>query len=119
MPQKSQKQVRAFIGLVNYYMGMWAKRSHLLHPFTSLTSNKVKFEWTDVEQKSFDEIKHVVACDNLLFYPYFNKHFDIHTDASDLQMGALISQYQKPIAFYSRKLRVQQTKYTVMEKRIT
>ena len=56
-PLKTQKHVRVFIVLLNYYRDMWAKRSHLLHPLISLTSNKVKFKWADVEQKAFDEFK--------------------------------------------------------------
>ena len=56
-----------------------------------------------MEQKAFDDIKRTVAHDNLLAYPDFNKHFDIHTDASDYQLGELIIQNGKPIAFYSRK----------------
>ena len=62
---------------------MWAKRSHLLHPLTALTSNNVNFKWTDVEQKVFGDIKIAVVQDTLLVYPYFNKRFDIHADASD------------------------------------
>ena len=62
---------------------MWARQSHILHSLTSLTSPKVKFKWTDVEQKAFDEIKRTIARDTLLEYPDFIKCFDIHTDASD------------------------------------
>ena len=40
----------------------------------------------------------------LLAYPNFTKEFHIHTDASKTQLGAVISQEGKPIAFYSRKL---------------
>ena len=70
------------IGLVNYYRDIWDKWSHLLQPFTALTSNKVKFKYTEVEQKAFDEIKQIVTRDTLLIYPDFNEHFDIHTGAS-------------------------------------
>ena len=54
----------------------------MTHPLTALTSNKVKFKWIDVEQKSFDEIKHIITRNTLLAYPDFNKRFDIHTDDS-------------------------------------
>jgi hypothetical protein len=37
---KTVKQVRSFLGMVNYYKGMWRHRSHLLAPLTDLTSNK-------------------------------------------------------------------------------
>ena len=57
--------------------------SHLLQPLTALTSYKLKFRWIDVEQKSFDDIKHTVTSDTLLTYPYFNENFDFHMDASD------------------------------------
>ena len=60
-PPIIQKQVRALIGLVNYYRDMWSRRSHLLHPLNALTSKKVNFEWTDMEKKLFYGIKHDVA----------------------------------------------------------
>ena len=66
---------------------MWDKRSPLLHPFTTLVSNKVKFKWTDVEKKAFYEIKCKVIRDTLLIYPDLNKLFDIHTDSSGFQLG--------------------------------
>ena len=52
-PPNNIEEVRAFIGIVNYYMYMWSRRSHLLHPIPALTSNKVKFKWTDVEHNFF------------------------------------------------------------------
>ena len=48
-------------------------------------------------------------------YPDFNKPFEIHTDASHTQLGVVISQNNKPIAFYSRKLQPAQTQYTTTE----
>ena len=118
MPPKNQKQVHSFIGIVNYYMDMWAKQSYLLQPLTVLTSMKVKFKWTVAEQKSFDDIKLIVDCNTLLIYPDFNKRFDIHTGASQYLLGAVIGQDGKPIAFYSRKITGPQAWYTVMEKEL-
>ena len=57
-----------------------------------------------------------MAHDTLLAYPYLNKHFDIHTDASGFQIGSVISQEIKTISFYSHKLTETQTRYTVTEK---
>ena len=82
-PPKNQKQVRSFMALVNYYRYIWAKRSHLLQPLTALTSKKVTFKWTFVEQKLFDEIKQIVTCDTLLIYTDLNKRFGTHMDAGE------------------------------------
>ena len=78
---KNTKEVHEFIGIVSYYKVIWDKQSHLLHHLTALTSHKVKFKWTDLEQKSFDDNKRAVSQDTLLAYPDFNRIFDIHTDA--------------------------------------
>ena len=114
----NQKQVGSFIGLVKYYRDMRDKCSHVLQPLTELTSRKVKFKWTPIEQIIFHEIKRIVTRDALLIYPDFNKHFYIHTDASESQIGAVISQEGKPIDIYSRKLIGPQQPYTVTEKEL-
>ena len=53
-----------------------------------------------------------------MVYPNFTKPFDIHTDASHTQLGAVISQQGRPIAFYSRKLNPAQTRYTTTEREL-
>ena len=53
----NKKQLRRFIGLVNYYRDMWICRSDVLAPLTKLTSKEAKWRWTDVEQKTFDTMK--------------------------------------------------------------
>ena len=115
---KTRKQLRSFIGMVNYYRDMWPKRSHLLAPLSALTSSKVKWNWTDECQKAFEQMKDMIARETLLTYPDFNKPFEIHTDASQVQLGACISQEGKPVAFYSRKLNPAQTRYTTTEREL-
>ena len=56
-------------------------------------------------------MKKIISQQVLLSYPNFNDFFEIHTDASHTQLGAVISQNGKPIAFYSRKLNPAQTRY--------
>jgi hypothetical protein len=48
-------------------------------------------------------------------YPDFLKPFEIYTDASSMQLGAVITQDNRPMAFFSRKLSKMQQKYTVKE----
>ena len=87
---KTRKQLRSFIGLVNYYRDMLPKRTELLAPLSSLTSSKVKWKWTSEHQEAFDQMKQLVARETLLTYPDFNKKFTIHTDASKLQLELVI-----------------------------
>jgi hypothetical protein len=87
----TRKQLRRFIGMVNYYRDMWPQRSHSLAPLSSMTSTKVKWKWTPECQEAFDQMKALIAKETLLVtLPDFTKEFEIHTDASKLQLGACI-----------------------------
>jgi hypothetical protein len=63
----TRKELRRFIGMVDYYHDMWVRRSELLTPLTSMTSENVKFIWTDENQKAFDNIKKIIKL-NFIFY---------------------------------------------------
>jgi RNase H-like domain found in reverse transcriptase len=63
-------------------------------------------------------MKRIIGKQVLLAYPDFSKEFVIHTDVSHTQLGAVISQEGKPIAFYSRKLKPEQTRYTTTEREL-
>ena len=97
---KIHKQLRQFIGMINFYLDMWQRRSKLLAPLAALTSKNVKYQWKDKHKKCFDAIKRVIGLEVFLAYPEFNAMFEIHTDASKLQIGAVMSQKGNPIAFY-------------------
>ena len=74
--------------------------------------------WNESHQESFDAIKKVIACDVMLAYPNFNLAFEIYTDASLRQMGSVIVQNNRPIAFFSRKSNDAQRNYTITEKEL-
>ena len=59
-----------------------------------------------------------MARNNLLIYLDFNETFKIHTNASALQFGSVISHKGKPIAFYSKNLTDSQQRYTVTEREL-
>ena len=115
---KTRIQLRQFMGMIKFYRDMWQKRSELLAPLTALTSKNVKYDWKDEHQKCFNAIKHVIGREVLLAYLDFNAPSEIHTDASKLQISAVISQKGKPIAFYSRKMNSAQKNYTTTEKEL-
>ena len=127
-PPNTVKELRHFLGMVQYYRDMWAKRSEMLAPLSDLVGecgetkttkkNKTKkspWRWDPIHQKAFDDVKTAIAKEVVLAYPDFSKPFEIYTDASTKQLGAVITQDNRPIAFFSRKLSVTQSKYSVTE----
>jgi hypothetical protein len=84
---------------------------------TNLTG-KGNFTWQPEQQKAFQIMKALITQDCMLRYPDHNKPFDIYTDASDYQLGAVIVQEGIPVAYYSRKLTEAQKKYTTLEKEV-
>ena len=117
-PPKTKRQLRHFLGMINYYRDMWKRRSHILAPLSGLVSKTVKWDWTKECQEAFEEIKKTMAKETLLTYPDFNKTFHVYADASDKQLGGVIMQEGKPLAFYSRKLNSAQCNYAVGEKEL-
>ena len=60
-------------------------------------------------------MKKIVSREVTMAYPDFSQPFDIYTDASSRQLGAVITQNNRPIAFYSKKLSAAQQNYSVTD----
>ena len=112
------RQLRHFLGMVNYYRDMWQRRSHILAPLTKLTGKRTPCVWGEEQEKAFREIKCVMAKETILAFTDFSKPFHIYTDASNISLGVVIMQDDKPLAFYSRKLNNAQKKYTTGEQEL-
>ncbi len=78
-------------------------------------TKKLPWRWDPIHQQAFDTVKATIAKDIFLAYPDFTKPFEIYTNASTMHLGAVITQDNRPIAFFSRKLSETQTKYSVTE----
>ncbi len=76
-------------------------------------TKKVPWHWDKVLQRAFNHVKATIARDVVLAYPDYSEVFEIYTDASSKQLGAVITQKNRPIGFFSRKLSVAQCKYSV------
>ncbi len=112
--------------MVQYYHDLWARRSKMLAPLTSLVgacsqtkvtrakgTKTVPWHWDAVHQRAFDHVKATIAREVVLAYPDYYKVFDIYADASSKQLGAVITQENRSIGFFSQKLSTMQHKYSV------
>ncbi|KAG7369924.1 reverse transcriptase RNA-dependent DNA polymerase [Nitzschia inconspicua] len=116
-PPTNLKQLRSFLELVMFYRDMWPRRSDALAALTNLLGTKV-FSWGPDQQKSLEEMKAIVARDALLAYLDNMQPYDVKTDTSNYQLGAVIKQKGRPIAYCSRKLNSAQRNYTTIEKEL-
>lgn len=115
---KTNKQLRSFLGAINFYRDMWRGRSGIVAPLTSVSAGNGIVVWNDEMNKAFATIKALMAKDAFLRYPDHYKPFHIYTDASDYQMGAAIMQDNVPVPYWSKKLNAAQKNYTVGEKEL-
>jgi hypothetical protein len=120
------KELRHFLGMVQYYHDLWARWSKMLAPLTSLVgecdqtkvtrakgTKKAPWHWDEVHQRAYNHIKAVIAREVVLAYPDYSKVFVIYTNASSKQLGAVITQENRSIVFFSWKLSTTQHKYSV------
>ena len=74
MPPRSVKEWHRFLGMVQYYRDIWARQSKML----------------------VDNVKATIAKDVTLAYPDCTQGFEVYTDSSKLQLGAVITQANRP-----------------------
>lgn len=102
-PPTTIKQLRTFLGLMGYYRRFIRHYATVAAPLTSLLQ-KGNFSWSQEAQKAFESLKHSITGALILRLPDFSKPFVIETDASGIGIGAVFSQEDHPIAFFSNKM---------------
>ncbi len=125
------KQLCRFLDMVQYYRDLWARRSEMLSPLTDLVGERghtkatrttkpkhMPWYWDDMHQTAFENIKTAIAKDVVLVYPDYSQGFEIYTDSSKFQLGALITQNNKQPSFFSCKLNTAQQKYSMTKQEL-
>ena len=122
----SQRQLRRFIGLVNFYHRFLPHCAELMNPLHSLlASAKPKSQaltWSDTAQAAFNATKDTLAKASLLSYPTTDAPTCLMTDASDTGVGAVLQQHFNgtwhPIAFFSKKMSPAETRYSTFDREL-
>ena len=114
--------MRSFLGLASYYRRFIPLVSRVAGPLYALTRKDTPFDWTHACEEAFTHLKALLTQVPILAFPNFSKDFHLETDASDLGLGALLSQEQedgsvKPLAYASRTLRSHEQNYGTTEPR--
>jgi hypothetical protein len=116
------KDVKSFLGLAGYYRRFIQNFSQISKPLTALLKKDAEFAWTDLCQHSFLELKRLLSEKPILQYPDFSRPFIVTTDASNIAIGAILSQgsigSDLPIAYISRTLNKAEKNYNTTEKEL-
>nr|GEZ72042.1 putative reverse transcriptase domain-containing protein [Tanacetum cinerariifolium] len=103
---KSPMEIRQFLGLVGYYRRFIEGFSKIAKPMTKLTQKKVKFEWGDKQEATFQLLKKKLYSAPILALPEGSEYFIVYCDASNKGLGAVLMQREKVISYASRQLKV-------------
>jgi len=102
------REVRAFIGLASYYRRFVQDFATIAAPLHALTKGNQRLSWGEKEQEAFENLKAALTSPPILAMPRDTGEFILDTDASDVIIGAVLSQCQDGVegvvAYTSRSL---------------
>lgn len=118
---KTTKEVRRLLGMVGWYRRFIRDFSSITAPISQLLrKEKTKFEWTEEAEIAFQNVKAALVTAPVLTMPDYTQPFLLQTDASDVGIGAVLTQEiegeERVVAYLSMKLTPAQQKYHVTER---
>ena len=118
---KNVKELRSFLGLVNYYDKFVPNLSTLLRPLNRLLKEDVKWRWTQDCAEAFIRAKEELASALVLTHYDPSLPLNMAADASAYGVGVILSHTfpdgsERPIAFVSRTLTPSESNYAQIEK---
>lgn len=119
----NSKEVKRFLGTASWYRRFIPQFSTVAGPLNKLTSSKKNapaFVWSSEADKAFLELKSRLVQAPVLACPNFSHPFEVHTDASNFGIGAMLVQtidgVEHPVAFMSRSLGKSERNYSTTER---
>ena len=87
----TKREVQQFLGLVSYYRRFIRNCAQITKPLHQLTERSKSFCWTVECDQAFQRLREQLTTPPVLVFPDFTK---LDTDASDQEIGAVLSQIQ-------------------------
>jgi RNA:NAD 2'-phosphotransferase (TPT1/KptA family) len=116
----NQKKLRSVLGLFQFYKKFIPGYSQKVIPLNRLLGHMVDFEWNDVEQKAFEDLREGLKNAPFLAFPSETDPYVLTTDASTKATGYILNQItpegeERIIACGGRQLRKAEENYTITE----
>ena len=114
---KSIFEVRSFHGLTSFYRKFIRNFSGISAPMMDTMKKRHKsFHWTEEAEKSFNLLNNKITEQPILVLPDFKKTFQVKCDASGFAIGAVLSQEDRLITYFSEKMNEVKVKYSMYDK---
>jgi hypothetical protein len=114
---KNVFEVRSFHGLASFYRKFIRNFSGISTTMMDTVKKWHKsFHWTTEDEKSFNLLKWKITEQLVLVLPDFRKTFQVKCDASGFAIGAVLSQEDRPISYFSKNLNEANLKYSTYDK---
>lgn len=123
---RSIKELRRFLGMVNFYHRFVPRSAQRQAPLNALLKGPVKksqpIQLSEEAQRAFEDCKNGLCQAAMLAHPESNATLSLVTDASDTAIGAVLQQLKngawEPLSFFSRKLSPTQVKYSPYDREL-
>ena len=116
------KGLQQFAGMVNFYHHFVPNAAHIMRPiYDAMAGKPVTLEWSNDLEEASATAKEALAQATTLVHPHADKPIALTVDASGAAIGAVLEQNLgswKPVAFFSRKLRAAEQKYSAFDREL-
>jgi len=120
---KTVRDIRRLVGMINFYHQCIPHCAQMLSLLTDLIKGRKKYEKIDLNQTDkakFRKIKELLSKITSIQMLQENSKLRLTTDASIIAIGAVLEQTLNekpvPVGFYSRKLKVQEKRYSTFDR---